>query len=81
MIVRILSLLKMIWARPSIQTSIWLILESIFIWLADRVIVLLGIKKKKNKKLSKKAKKKKISKDEHVSVGKPKKRKVKRSKK
>lgn len=38
MVGRIFSILKALWARPAVQASIWLIIESIFIWLKDWIV-------------------------------------------
>lgn len=46
MVGRIFSIVKTIWARPAIQASFWLILESIILWLKDWIIVKLGTSSK-----------------------------------
>ena len=38
MVGRIFSILKALWARPAVQASVWLIIESIFIWLKDWIV-------------------------------------------
>ena len=38
MIGRIFSILKALWARPAVQASVWLIVESIAIWLKDWIV-------------------------------------------
>lgn len=39
MIGRIFSILKALWSRPAVQASVWMILESIVIWLKDWIVV------------------------------------------
>ena len=38
MIGRIFSILKVIWSRPAVQASVWLIIESVVIWLKDWIV-------------------------------------------
>lgn len=38
MIGRIFSILKALWARPAVQASVWLVIESIAIWLKDWIV-------------------------------------------
>ena len=73
MIGRLFMFLKIVWARPTIQTSFWLILESIVLWVADKVKTKFGTRKaakKKGKPIKRKAKK--TAKNESVKGVKPK---------
>lgn len=38
MVGRIVSILKALWARPAVQASIWIVIESIVIWLKDWIV-------------------------------------------
>nr|DAG42826.1 MAG TPA: hypothetical protein [Bacteriophage sp.] len=38
MIGRIFSILRAIWSRPAVQASVWLVIESIAIWLKDWIV-------------------------------------------
>ena len=38
MVGKIFSILKALWARPAVQASVWLIIESVVIWLKDWIV-------------------------------------------
>ncbi len=38
MIGRIIYILRVLWARPAVQASVWIVLESLVIWLKDKIV-------------------------------------------